>query len=275
MSEPSLPSTIESDIRIAQQAHRERIVASWDIEAGSKILEIGCGQGDLTEALARAVGPQGHVLAVDVAGRDYGSPLTLGEATDIVKSSPLGDRIEFRFNSDVREFGNDFVADPFDYVVMAHSSWYFTSLSELSSTLTKARGWSQRLCFAEWDLAPRSHDQMAHMLAVLIQGQVEAYKQQSEANVRTPFARSVLRSLLNEAGWHIRSEAFVDTGSLQDGDWEVRACLGSSLAEAWSLALPEKLLALVESEVEMLRELAKPRSNPSLPCYSIMAEREH
>ncbi|MBB2480858.1 hypothetical protein H5P36_11700 [Bacillus sp. APMAM] len=47
-----------------------------------RILEIGCGQGDTTAALADAVGVNGNVVAMDVASPDCGAPLTLGQATD-------------------------------------------------------------------------------------------------------------------------------------------------------------------------------------------------
>ena len=46
---------------------REKVLALLAPKAGERALDIGCGPGLTTEALARAVGPQGHVLGVDVA----------------------------------------------------------------------------------------------------------------------------------------------------------------------------------------------------------------
>ena len=45
----------------------------WGIPQGSKVLEIGCGQGDCTLVIAYVVGDQGHVTAIDPAPLDYGS----------------------------------------------------------------------------------------------------------------------------------------------------------------------------------------------------------
>ncbi len=42
------------------------IVNHLEVKPGMKILDAGCGPGRLTLPLARAVGPQGHVLALDV-----------------------------------------------------------------------------------------------------------------------------------------------------------------------------------------------------------------
>ena len=53
--------------------HRINLVKFWGITPGSRVLEIGCGQGDCTTVLADAVGPDGHVDAVDPGAPDYGS----------------------------------------------------------------------------------------------------------------------------------------------------------------------------------------------------------
>ena len=45
----------------AQMGHRLQLVSFFGIIPGSRILELGCGQGDTTIALAHAVGPTGHI----------------------------------------------------------------------------------------------------------------------------------------------------------------------------------------------------------------------
>jgi len=52
--------------------HRQQLIRAWGIPAGSKVVEIGPGQGDFTVALADAVGLDGRVVAVDPAPLDYG-----------------------------------------------------------------------------------------------------------------------------------------------------------------------------------------------------------
>lgn len=56
-----------------QFEHRVNIIKRWKIPAGSRVLEIGPGQGDCTIVLAAAVGEHGHVDAVDPAPLDYGT----------------------------------------------------------------------------------------------------------------------------------------------------------------------------------------------------------
>lgn len=55
-----------------QMDHRLDLVSFWGITPGSRVLEIGCGQGDCTIVLADAVGESGHVDAVDPGAPDYG-----------------------------------------------------------------------------------------------------------------------------------------------------------------------------------------------------------
>ena len=56
----------------SQERHRRKLVQLWEITPGSRVLEIGCGQGDCTVVLAEAVGENGHVDAVDPGAHDYG-----------------------------------------------------------------------------------------------------------------------------------------------------------------------------------------------------------
>jgi predicted methyltransferase len=61
-------------IQYSQTLHRLVLMQHWNIPTGSKVLELGCGQGDCTTAIAHAVGYQGSVVAVDPAELDYGTP---------------------------------------------------------------------------------------------------------------------------------------------------------------------------------------------------------
>jgi len=71
----SLQTDNSPDIQLGQTEHRINLIKSWDIAAGEHILELGCGQGDCTAALAAAVGEHGKVVAVDPASLDYGKLL--------------------------------------------------------------------------------------------------------------------------------------------------------------------------------------------------------
>lgn len=53
----------------AQRDDAERYLEAGGVTAGQKVLEVGAGTGDQTLALAERVGPEGSVLAVDLADR--------------------------------------------------------------------------------------------------------------------------------------------------------------------------------------------------------------
>lgn len=52
---------VKSEYR-TQFEHRVNIVKAWNIPPGSRVLEIGPGQGDCTIVLAAAVGEHGYAL---------------------------------------------------------------------------------------------------------------------------------------------------------------------------------------------------------------------
>ncbi|PZG03040.1 methyltransferase type 11 [Micromonospora craterilacus] len=262
---------VSPDIQLTQTRYRAALVSGWGIPAGASVLEVGCGQGDMTAVLAEAVGPQGRVVAVDIADPSYGTPITLGQSAEHLKATPLGSRIEFRFSLDILDEAVTFPSGGFDYAVLAHCSWYFASLDQLRESLARVRRWARTLCFTEWDLAPSSADQLPHLLAVLIQGQFEASGSRGEGNVRTPFSHESLLRTLPAAGWCPVPGQAVDTASLQDGDWEVNACV-TLLDDVDRMAeLPQTVRDLVQSQADVLRSLAKDRGNTPLPAYSLTA----
>jgi predicted methyltransferase len=72
LSDPAYP-----DSQIGQIEHRINLVEKWNIKDGDRVLELGCGQGDCTAALAAAVGDKGSVTAIDPAPSDYGESLCI------------------------------------------------------------------------------------------------------------------------------------------------------------------------------------------------------
>ena len=69
----SLHDPTHFSIQYSQTLHRLELLRYWNIPIGSKVLELGCGQGDCTTVLAHAVGEQGSVVAVDPAELNYGA----------------------------------------------------------------------------------------------------------------------------------------------------------------------------------------------------------
>jgi ubiquinone/menaquinone biosynthesis C-methylase UbiE len=76
---PTLTSSTISNFaktQLPQTTHRIEIVRAWDLPLdGQGVLEIGCGQGDASVVLAKAVG-RGRVTAWDPASPDYGKSHT-------------------------------------------------------------------------------------------------------------------------------------------------------------------------------------------------------
>lgn len=265
---------IPQDIQDAQTNYRRTLVQNWHLPVGAKLLEVGCGQGDMTAVLADAVGPDGHVTAVDIAPESYGAPQTLGQALSALQESVLGDRIKFQLEFDVLAPTVSFPPDAFDGAVLVHSSWYFQSPDHLGRTLSRLRDWAKTLYFVEWDIEPRLYAQTSHMMAAMIQGQVEAFKGQSEANIRTPLSAETLRRSMESQGWKVVRTDRVETLGLQDADWEISHTLGPVREEIPSLAIPERAKSHLQEQLEVLGKLALKSGNQTLDAFSVIATRQ-
>ncbi|WP_047985668.1 class I SAM-dependent methyltransferase [Ornithinibacillus californiensis] len=260
------------EIQKVQTAHRIKLVESWGMEEGSKILEIGCGQGDTTAVLAYYTGETGLVHGVDIGPPTYGAPITLGESTDYLKQSKLGKQIKINFNMDILSPDVDFPEDAFDYVVFSHCSWYMKSTSELLHMMKKVRKWAKQLCFAEWSTTIHSLEQYPHLLAILIQAQYEAFKQNSESNVRTILTPPEIRTVVEDAGWKVLEETTIHSQDLQDGQWEVdmvKHDINFELSRTENM--PGKFKELIRSEVLMLEQYIKNGVIKPLSVYSFTA----
>lgn len=258
---------------LAQRRYREELAAGWGIAAGARILEVACGQGDMTAVLAQVVGATGHVTGVDIASPEYGAPLTLGEATALLQAGPLGERLTFRFQTDLLDDSVTFPDDAFDAVVLAHGAWYFANLGQLRAMLQRMRQWAPRLHFAEWDLEPQAFAQTPHLVAVLLQGLIEGYHPDSTANVRTPFSRQQLYTLLAETGWEVMHEFRADTSALHDGAWEVDLALLDALPTIADLPAPANVRDQLRSQGDLLQALARLTEISTLPSYALTARR--
>ena len=262
------------DIQRIQTAHRLKLIQFWGIKEGSRVLEIGCGQGDTTAALAYVVGEKGFIHGVDIASSDYGGPITLGESARYLRNSKLGQQLEIEFDVDVLSTDVDYPADSFDYLVFSHCSWYLKSFEELEAILTKIRPWGKALCFAEWDPQIKTIEQYPHFLAVHIQSQYEIFKESSLSNVRTLFTPMDLRRIAESAGWTITNEHSIDSPELQDGEWEIDITLNEYKEEIKTLThLPKKLVSLIQSEFSLLEEAREKHGVKPLSTYMFSANR--
>ena len=59
--------TLEDQLDAAMAPVLDLVIARADLQPGQRVLDIGCGTGASVLAAARAVGPEGHVLAADIS----------------------------------------------------------------------------------------------------------------------------------------------------------------------------------------------------------------
>lgn len=207
----------DDTIQKTQLQHRLALVDAFQIKEGMRVLEIGCGQGDTTVALADAVGQSGHIVAIDLASPHYGAPITLGEAAQTIKDSVLGSRIDFHFETDFLDLQ---LENTFDAAILSHCSWYFKNPLQLFRYFEKLKTITNRICFAEWDIDYQQLSQRAHFCAVNIQALYSAHFG-GEGNIQNVFHKEQIKKMLTEAQFTISDEATIDATYLQDGDWEI------------------------------------------------------
>ncbi len=254
--------------QLAQTEYRFQIAQAMKLAPGSRILEIGCGQGDMTAVLANQVGPCGKVVAVDPADPSYGAPYNLGQSTTHLKNSVLGERIEFHLNQDPLE--PEFLSQkaPFDAAILAHCIWYFPNRDLIYQTLAELRLHISQLFIAEWLLNEQTPAQHMHFLAATLQGKIAPLIPNCDANIQTPLTQAELLDIIQSAGWIIQTQSNLDTSLLPDAQWEIDSAL-AILSES-----REPLPIDTESPNSWFAPLHNPELKPSaqpLPAIIVSA----
>ncbi|MDO6451774.1 class I SAM-dependent methyltransferase [Oceanobacillus profundus] len=232
-------------IQQVQLQHRLDLMEAFEVKKGMSVLEIGFGQGDTSVALADTVGDYGKVIGIDIASRDYGAPLTLGQATDVIKSSVLGERITFHFEVDLESFES---SEIFDVAVLSHSSWYFKRPEDLLRYFKKLRRMTKCICLAEWDLDFTHISQRAHFCAASILA-LYANFVGNDGNIQNVFHKEQIRELLEKAGFQIVKQGMVDASYLQDAQWE--KSYANSIRKEFA-NVPSMIQTLVTSYYELM-----------------------
>lgn len=108
--------------------------------AGERVLDIGCGAGVTALAVAERVGPEGHVVAVDI------SPLMLARAVERTPPS-LASRVEF-IEADAQV--HPFTPGHFDLLVSHFGTMFFADPVAAFGNLRRALKSGARLHLAAW-----------------------------------------------------------------------------------------------------------------------------
>lgn len=245
--------------------HRLAITGAWDILPGSRILDIGCGQGESSLVLALTNGPYGHIMGIDSAPPDYGGPYTLEKSQRHIKGSKLGDRIEFLRADPARLFLFHNTAGRFDVATLCHSLWYFPSRGSISDVFRRlADAGVRRLCLAEYGFRSSRPEQVPHVLAARAQTLFHALRKSAatglrEPNIRTALTPAELVDIAAQLGWRERRSGYLQPSpKMRDGQWEVQfvtSPLFQQWIEAEGLKEDESLVAAISEVESSTREL--------------------
>lgn len=242
------------EITKIQIEHRLKLIDFWGIEKGSRILEIGCGQGDTTVPLAFRVGESGFVLGVDIAKGSYGAPETLAQARERIKRSSVGNQVEMKFDFDILKNNNVFKQNEFDYIILSHCLWYFESYEMLNNIIDTVKPFGKKICIAEWNPKVRLSEQLPHYTSVNIQAICESFKHSSQSNIRTMFYPSKIKETILSSGFNILKEGSIYSPKMQDAIWEVNMTVQLYPKEINSLSnIPENLRKLLLSQIEDIK----------------------
>lgn len=246
---------VTQEIYKAQSEHRLKLIDFWGIKEGDKVLEIGCGQGDTTVALAVKVGENGFVHGLDIADEDYGSPETIGKARKRILNSDVGKRIKMSFGCDLLNDDIIFDDDEFDVVVLSHCLWYFPDYEILEKILKKVKKYAKRVCIAEWNPLITNTNQLYHLHAAQIQSAVESFIENSDSNIQTMFYPNDIKTAVVSAGYKISDTSSIYSDDVYDAKWEVDMTLSAYPKKInRNENIPDRLKELLLSQIQAMRE---------------------
>jgi hypothetical protein len=189
-----------------------------------------------------------HFLNPPVANPLPGAPFTLSQAQSHITSSLLGPRISFHLSISPVNYLSTYTGPPYDYVVLSHCIYYFSSPSILPSLIKSLTPHTHSICIAEWSLHSSSKEGVPHVLTALLWTMLESKRQvESMGNIRSALSPAQIKDAVGGEGWQIQKEALVDANEgLRDGYWEVRDVVGSREREMRGLrGVGEKEVAVL------------------------------
>jgi SAM-dependent methyltransferase len=222
------PPSSKVDIELHQAQHRIALLNLWGSSAifpGARVLELGCGQGTCTVALAEAVGSKGWVDAVDPGSPEYGAPYTLRQAqTHLSEKTEVGKRIKWWTGVQPLDFLKEAegTGESWDVAVLAHCIWYFAAPEALDELLAALKGRVKKVAIAEWSLAASEERAVPHVLAAIARATLEEKRRGSKENIQTLIDPTGINTAAQAAGWQVTNESgFAPPDGVQDAVWEV------------------------------------------------------
>ncbi|KAK0615235.1 hypothetical protein B0T17DRAFT_541429 [Bombardia bombarda] len=233
------------------------VTDAWAIEKSSRVLDIGCGQGESALTIALELGPAGHVTAIDTSPPDYGTPHTVEQSHAYISKSPLGSMIDFRLTS-ASSFLNTTTTPKFDAATLCHSAWYFPTPDALAALFpTLASAAIPTIYIAEYNLQSVSMpSQIPHQVAALAQAMyhryVAAVSELLPLNIRVAPNIDTITEAAGAAGYHVaRSGIITPDLDYHEGKFETEYVAG----DRFTARVKEKSLP-VEQEAEILARAA-------------------